>query len=58
MSDQPIDDDTHQGQADHPDEQAELRERRAGASEDDVTGRDNFRADETAPGVDPDEADL
>ncbi|GGI08104.1 hypothetical protein [Egicoccus halophilus] len=58
MSDQPFGDDPASNEPRHPDEQAELRERSEGASEDNVTGTDNFRADDTAPGVDPDEADA
>lgn len=43
---------------DHPDEQAELRERAGEAAEEDLTGSANLRADETAPGVDADEGEA
>ncbi|MFA9430957.1 hypothetical protein [Egicoccus sp. AB-alg2] len=58
MSDQPLGDDPRSNEPHHPDEQAVLRERAEGASEDNVTGSDNFREDETAPGVDPDEGEA
>jgi hypothetical protein len=42
---------------DHPDEQAELRERSDGAHAEQLAGETNFREDETPPGVDPDDPD-
>lgn len=44
--------------SEHPDEQAELAERGDGAHAEHATERDNFRADDTAPGVDPDEGEA
>jgi hypothetical protein len=45
-------------QPDHPDEQAELRERADGANEPNTSGSDSLRHDDTAPGVDPDEGEA
>lgn len=39
----------------HPDTEAELRERADGAHAETVGEEANLRADDTAPGVDPDE---
>jgi hypothetical protein len=41
--------------ADHPDEQAALHERAEGANAEQLPGPSNLRADDTPPGVDPDE---
>ena len=70
MSDQPTGDDERDNTStddgrdntpidpDHPDEQADLEERGDGAHAENVTERQNFRADETAPGVDPDDGEA
>lgn len=58
MSDHPTDDAPRDNTPDHPDEQAELRERGDGAHAEHADERANFRADETAPGVEDDDGEA
>jgi hypothetical protein len=51
------DDPTRRDPPRHPDEQAALHERADGAHAEQLAGESTLRADETPPGVDPDEDD-
>lgn len=55
MSDHPVGDAPRDNTPDHDDKQAEVRERGDGAHAEHADERANFREDDTAPGVSPDD---